>query len=72
MSRIFGIKIGWLSLVNFLIFQWFFVRLGRELIRLPSGKYKTVRFRFLKRVIPLTGWWSDFRFVSGKKTNDDI
>jgi len=39
--RIFGIKVSWLSFLNFFIFQWLFFRLGRKV---ENGK--TIRWGY--------------------------
>ena len=44
-----------LYLLNFLVFQWFFVRLFR--IQYKDGREEV---RFGGYIVPLTGWWSDF------------
>lgn len=50
-------RLGWL---NFVVFQWFFVRLGR--VRdMDSGEQ--IGWGWIKGVVPLTGWWSDYRYV---------
>jgi hypothetical protein len=49
---------SWLGWLNYLVLQWFFVRLARVI---DSGR--TVGWKWLVGVVPLTGWWSDFRFV---------
>lgn len=55
MKKFFGFTyIGWL---NLLIFQWFFIRIGYEI------KEDKIKFKLLCRVIPLSGWWSDYKYV---------
>lgn len=47
---------SWLGLLNFCVLQWFFVRLAG----VRGGPRRWV---WMFGVVPLTGWWSDFRFV---------
>lgn len=47
-----------LAAVNFLIFQWFFIRLGR--IVEDNGTH--VGWTLFKWPVPLTGWWSPYKF----------
>ncbi len=69
-----------LGLLNFLILQWFFIRLSRAVyfdvesttkdagtvsLTLVSSS-KRVGWRWMVGVVPLTGWWSDYRFVRGR------
>lgn len=79
--------VGW---INFLVLQWFGVRLARTYRKLPVGVVQTVALRMivegqivttndvrevgpvrvphgwklLRWVWPLTGWWSDFRWIA--------
>lgn len=50
----------WLGYLNFLVFQWFFLRLARIQ---AYGSLRTVGFVWLGPIIPFTGWWSDFRYL---------
>ena len=52
--------ISWLFYLNFLILQWFFVRLGR-IVNRKTGEIEG--WRFLGIVVPLTGWWGRYIFV---------
>jgi hypothetical protein len=56
MTRLF-----WL---NFLVLQWLFVRRAR-VIEERSGKQ--IGWTWIVGVWPLTGWWSDFRFVLDRR-----
>jgi len=47
-----------LGISNFLIFQWFFIRLGK--IKHSNG---VVKYKFFGYPVPLTGWRSDYVFV---------
>jgi len=47
---------GWL---NFLLVQWFFFRIVR--VEDECGKLKAVGI--LRWVWPLTGWWSNYRWL---------
>lgn len=48
--------------LNFLVLQWFGIRLARivELRRRPV----TVGWLVVRWLWPLTGWWSDYRWIS--------
>lgn len=45
----------WLLWVNFLVVQWFFVRIA--IVVHADGR---VEWHPLRYVIPLTGWWSNY------------
>lgn len=66
-----------LGLLNFLVLQWFGVRLAR-CMRIQGGydfevcnpldhrvtaERIPVGWTWLRWVWPLTGWWSDYRFI---------
>jgi len=87
---------SWLGLLNFIVLQWFGVRLAREGAALESnaasrfykgsvicinsdGRTRTyrvvdstetsltlARWRLLRWVWPLTGWWSAYRWIAKK------
>jgi hypothetical protein len=48
-----------LGALNFVVLQWFFVRLA--VVR--DAADQRVGWIWHKRIIPLTGWWSDYRFA---------
>lgn len=65
-----------LGLLNFVVLQWFFVRLQVSFtaVCMPSQRPRwwdreiavdddEVSFTFLCGVVPLTGWWSPYRWV---------
>jgi hypothetical protein len=52
---------SWLFWVNFLFFQWFFVRL-EETVDIRDGKEIHLMWGLLRYPVPLTGWWTDYRF----------
>lgn len=54
---------SWLGIANFVLFQWFFIRLAR-VQNVHTGK--TIKYVILKGIIPLTGWWSSFKRVEIK------
>ena len=69
-----------LGLLNFILLQWFFIRLGRivEINEIDidyvtvngvggNVRQKTVGYKILKWIVPLTGWWSDYIFVKKKR-----
>ena len=47
-----------LGFVNRVFFQWFFVRLAKEV---EDGK--VIKWKFLTGVVPLTGWGTDFKYI---------
>jgi hypothetical protein len=68
-----------LGLLNFVLLQWFGVRLARVYhlagarirpLDIPSGSVElepivTHRsWRVLRWIWPLTGWWSDYRWIA--------
>lgn len=73
-----------LGLVNFLVLQWFGVRLARvvekravwaravkagELVTAADIEHRTVTvgWELLRWIWPLTGWWSDFRWIARRR-----
>lgn len=77
----------WLGLLNFLVLQWFGLRLARVcrveryfsrgdvvgplLLRMGwisrddmLKRHVTVGWKLLRWVWPLTGWWSDYRWIA--------
>ena len=50
----------WLGPLNFLLLQWFGVRLAAVLERRDGP---VIGWMLLRWVFPLTGWWSDFRWI---------
>lgn len=61
-------KLSWLGILNFIIIQWFFTRLAKVVIIIDEekGEYEFKEYKLLKGIIPLTGWWSDYKYI-GKK-----
>ena len=59
---------SWLGTLNFLVLQWFGVRLARVYQRVLVGDhpscFRHVRWTLVRWVWPLTGWWSDYRWIS--------
>jgi len=53
----------WLGYLNFVVLQWFFVRYAR----VTDDRGETVGFRWLGPILPLSGWWSDYRWVKLRK-----
>jgi hypothetical protein len=57
-----------LGLLNFLVLQWFGVRLVHVRQRVLFGDapdcFRHVRWSLLRWVWPLTGWWSDYRAIA--------
>ena len=60
-------KMTWLGWLNFIVLQWFFVRLAyvRHVGKLTQSGFEKDRYSFgwIKGVWPLTGWWSDNRYL---------
>jgi len=64
----------WLGILNFVVLQWFGVRLARVVpIVLNFGEHNDGRigtavdrshWRLLRWIWPLTGWWSDYRWIA--------
>lgn len=59
--KVFGFT--WLYLLNFLFLQWFCFRLAYT--HYPALE-RTV-WSILRWPLPLTGWWSPYRYIGGKK-----
>ncbi len=80
----------WLGVLNFVVLQWFGVRLARvyahELecghvvnafvvqgggISVGStwyrGKRVQIGWKLQRWIVPLTGWWSDFRYIARRR-----
>lgn len=76
-----------LGLLNFLVLQWFGVRLARVYAHelecgrvvnafMPSpgaisigstwhrGRRVQIGWKLLRWIVPLTGWWSDYRYIA--------
>jgi len=51
---------SWLFWVNFLFFQWFFVRFAREV---TIDHKTTTGYALVGIVVPLTGWWNDYWYL---------
>lgn len=61
-----------LDLFNFYVAQWFFVRLQRTAATETDERGNirvggTVRWDIIGWIWPLTGWWSDYRFIGSEK-----
>lgn len=55
-----------LGMLNFLLLQWFGVRLTRVVVTFTRSP--TVRYWTLQRwVWPLTGWWSEYRWIAQRR-----
>lgn len=55
----------WVGWLNFLVLQWFFVRLARGSWTPPSygDDYGHYQYSWITRVWPLTGWWNNYRMI---------
>ncbi len=64
-------KLSWLGLLNFIILQWFFIRLAK--IKWINDSYDMKyrkdgkNYRLLKWIVPLTGWRSNFVYIGKNK-----
>lgn len=52
----------WLGALNFVVLQWFGVRLVRV-----SADGRTIGWRVWRWIVPLTGWWSDYRWLARRR-----
>ena len=53
--------------MNVFILQWFFVRLTKHYKKDENGDYTLLSAWSLQYfIIPLTGWWSNFKYLSKK------
>ena len=53
---------SWIGIANMVLFQWLFIRLEATLV---SRENPTVHhLRFIGPILPLTGWWSDYRWLT--------
>lgn len=60
-------RLTWLPLLNFLVLQWFGVRLyGNSIVDGAEGRIESVQHEWLlyRWVWPLTGWWSPMRWIA--------
>ena len=56
----------WLGVLNFVILQWFLIRLAKQVEGQP-GEYKTVGWKIIGPILPLTGWWSNYIWLGKKR-----
>lgn len=56
---------SWLGYLNFLILQWFFIRLAKVV---DTKTQKTIRYTWLIGIVPLTGWWNKYKYVKSNFT----
>jgi len=45
--------------LNFIIIQWFFVRIAKVYETKDSASFK---FKIMKNIKPLTGWWNEYKY----------
>jgi hypothetical protein len=71
-------RVAWLGVLNFVVLQWFGVRLARVMeLRMFAAediaanevgwiemRPVTVGWRVMRWLWPLTGWWSDYRWIA--------
>lgn len=48
--------------LNFIILQWFFIRLAR-VCKEENGKWVQTGWTIFRYPIPLTGWWNNYKFI---------
>lgn len=68
-----------LGLLNFVVLQWFCVRLEVSFtrVRRPDERQRwwdreiavddDVSFSLLRWIVPLTGWWSSYRWIGARR-----
>mgnify|MGYP001559472039 CR=1 FL=1 len=56
--KLFGYT--WVGYLNFFFIQWFFVRLAYII---DTDTKENNKYTLLKRVVPLTGCWSDYKYI---------
>lgn len=52
---------SWLGWLNYLVLQWFFVRLAK-MVDEDSGE--VVGYRWLTGIVPLTGWGGPYMYIT--------
>jgi surface polysaccharide O-acyltransferase-like enzyme len=66
-----GVRATWLFWLNFLVLQWFGIRLAREgyweQVTLDQKIFRTMAFGFYGPYLPLTGWWDEYACLPGNK-----
>lgn len=56
-----GSRTTWLSVLNFAVFQWTFVRLARiGSIQGPEERFVQTGWALIGPIVPMTGWWTAF------------
>ena len=53
---------AWLFWFNFIILQWFCIRLAR-CGKFQGNKFITESWTIIGLLVPLTGWWSDYVYI---------
>jgi hypothetical protein len=60
---------NWLGLLNFFIFQWFFIRIAKICQVVIEGKEEKQvisGYKIIKWILPLSGWWNDYIYLKKK------
>lgn len=65
MGKFYKRVTSWLFWINFLYFQWFFVRFGRKY---SYRQKEFLGWEFIGFMLPLTGWWGEYFWVWRFKT----
>jgi hypothetical protein len=58
-----------IGLLNIVLFQWFFIRLAMEVDyhKQYIDCFELKRMFFIVGIIPLTGWWNDYKYLFRKE-----
>ena len=60
-------KLHALGIANFFLLQWLTMRLCFVYDELDGGELKYKHWMVIHGVMPLTGWWSRYKYVWGNK-----
>jgi len=53
--------------VNVFVLQWLFIRLTKQMGKDKQGNYTVIeRWSLQYWIMPLTGWWGDFKYLNKK------
>jgi hypothetical protein len=58
--RIYGWS--WLGVLNFVVLQWFFVRLEASIETPVIPGKSEMTLGWITHIVPLTGWWGYYRY----------
>lgn len=57
----------WLGWLNYIVFQWFCVRLTEVVDYNVLGEEINSRWEFTYWIVPLSGWKGDFKYIGRNK-----